>query len=319
MLIRWARIEDLSAWKTVAAEVADLFDSPEMPDDPGFNQFMLNKIAQNEALVAVDRMSNQALGFIGFSRTHGQVSWLAVSASSRNLGAGSALLRCAIMQMDPEREITVCTFSSRDPRGKPARDLYIRFGFIETNDAHLDEQGHLRSLMTRPASGHARGSSFHFQYDRYANMSEPSGCPVCQGIASTNPPVLIKELSNSWLECYPEAQGALFGKCHVLSKVHANHLHDLDAEAVFNLMSDVRRSGRALHHVTGAIKINYEIHGNSMPHLHIHLFPRYLDDNFPSAPIDYRVTAPSPYKSQTEFEWFITQMRVILSKDIDSP
>ena len=66
MLIRWARIEDLSAWKTVAAEVADLFDSPEMPDDPGFNQFMLNKIAQNEALVAVDRMSNHALGFIGF-------------------------------------------------------------------------------------------------------------------------------------------------------------------------------------------------------------------------------------------------------------
>ena len=314
MLIRWAKIEDLPAWKTLAAEVADLFDSPEMPEDPGFVQFMLNKIAQYEALAAIDRMTGQALGFIGFSRTNSRISWLAVSASCRNHGAGSSLLRCAIMQMDPDREITVCTFASSDFRGKPARDRYNRFGFIETDDAHLDEQDHIRSLMTLPAYGRSHGGSFHFQYDRYAHMMDPSGCPVCQEIESTNPPVLIKELSHSWLECYPEAQGALFGKCHILSKVHANHLHELDVESMKNLMIDVQQAGQALHRVTGAVKINYEIHGNSMPHLHIHLFPRYLDDAFASAPIDYRVTSPSPYQSQTEFEWFVTQLQTALSK-----
>jgi diadenosine tetraphosphate (Ap4A) HIT family hydrolase len=128
---------------------------------------------------------------------------------------------------------------------------------------------------------------------------------------------LIKEFPHSWLESYPEAQGALFGKCHVLSKVHADHLHELDLDALKNLMDDVQRAGQALHHVTGAIKINYEIHGNSMPHLHVHLFPRYLDDAFPSAPIDYRVTSPSPYESQAEFEWFINQMRTALSTTVD--
>ena len=59
----------------------------------------------------------------------------------------------------------------------------------------------------------------------------------------------------------------------------------MSKEDMANFMEDVQRVARALHKVTGAVKINYEIHGNSMPHLHVHLFPRYIDDDFPSAPI----------------------------------
>lgn len=61
--------------------------------------------------------------------------------------------------------------------------------------------------------------------------------------------------------------------------------------------------------VSGAVKSNYEIHGNSMPHLHAHLFPRYLDDPFPSAPIDYRIIEPNPYYNEAGFQAFITAMR----------
>lgn len=78
-------------------------------------------------------------------------------------------------------------------------------------------------------------------------------------------------------------------------------------------MSDVQKVAKALHKVTNAVKINYEIHGNSMPHLHVHLFPGYLDDNFPSAPIDYRITEPSPYENEDELQWFIEQIRKELS------
>ena len=76
---------------------------------------------------------------------------------------------------------------------------------------------------------------------------------------------------------------------------------------------DVQRAGQALLQVTGAVKIIYEIHGNSMPHLHVHLFPRYLDDAFPSAPIDYRVTTPSPYENPFAFAWFVSQMQQALT------
>jgi len=33
-------------------------------------------------------------------------------------------------------------------------------------------------------------------------------------------------------------------------------------------------------------KLNYEIHGNTIPHLHMHLFPRFDGDPFEGRPID---------------------------------
>ncbi len=34
------------------------------------------------------------------------------------------------------------------------------------------------------------------------------------------------------------------------------------------------------------LKMNYEIHGNTIPHLHLHLYPRSQDDPFVGKPID---------------------------------
>jgi diadenosine tetraphosphate (Ap4A) HIT family hydrolase len=34
------------------------------------------------------------------------------------------------------------------------------------------------------------------------------------------------------------------------------------------------------------VKLNLEIHGNTLPHLHVHVFPRYIGDRFERGPID---------------------------------
>jgi hypothetical protein len=39
---------------------------------------------------------------------------------------------------------------------------------------------------------------------------------------------------------------------------------------------------------TGSPKLNYEIHGNTIPHLHLHLLPRYPGDPYEGSPIDPR-------------------------------
>ena len=55
---------------------------------------------------------------------------------------------------------------------------------------------------------------------------------------------------------------------------------------LLGFMRAVRAAARALKAVTGAVKINDEIHGNTVPHLYMHLFPRTADDPFPGQPID---------------------------------
>jgi diadenosine tetraphosphate (Ap4A) HIT family hydrolase len=96
---------------------------------------------------------------------------------------------------------------------------------------------------------------------------------------------------------------------YVMPVEHCFHFEDmLEADAAV-FMNEVQRVGRALRKVTGAVKINYEMHSNSGAHLHIHLFPRYLDDEFPGMAIDVQQRESAPYKSYEEYLWFIEQMR----------
>jgi hypothetical protein len=42
---------------------------------------------------------------------------------------------------------------------------------------------------------------------------------------------------------------------------------------------------RVVNELFQPVKLNYEIHGNTIPHLHLHLFPRYVGDPFEGGPI----------------------------------
>jgi diadenosine tetraphosphate (Ap4A) HIT family hydrolase len=158
------------------------------------------------------------------------------------------------------------------------------------------------------------GGSFHYRYDSYKKRMDEKNCPVCNQLPMPEGEVDIKELKYSTLGASINAQGKLYGKCHLTSKVHNVHFYDMDEDDMNNFMSDLRIVAKALHKVTEAIKINYEIHGNSTPHLHCHLFPRYIDDDYASMAIDYRETEPSPYKTKEDFNYFIKRMRQELDK-----
>jgi diadenosine tetraphosphate (Ap4A) HIT family hydrolase len=127
--------------------------------------------------------------------------------------------------------------------------------------------------------------SFHTDYETWVQLSDPKNCPVCQNLPMPEEMKDIAELPNSWLSAEPWE--CLKGACHVTAKKHVIELYELSQEELVGLMSDVQRYARALKKVTGAVKINYEIHGNTLPHLHIHLYPRYIGDPFAGQAIDY--------------------------------
>ncbi len=308
MLIRWANENDIAAWLRLATEMSQVFEHPaDMGADTEFLAFAKDSINSYEALTAVDYMTSQNLGFIAFSRAKNQIMWFAVSKIHRNKAAGDRLLKTALRQLDTNKNITVITFTEANPDGKTARHLYKKHGFLK--EKQVEHRGLPRSEMTRLASGESRGGSFHYRYPEFITASREENCPVCNDLPAPDGQINII-LNEKICICaeYP-GQGRLFGKLYVMPMKHAFHFEDMPEKDMIFFMNEVQRTGRALRKVTGAEKINYEMHANSGAHLHIHLFPRYLNDDFPSAPIDYRISEPPPYESYEEFLWFVEQMR----------
>ena len=101
MLIRWATENDLPAWSGIATELSVVMRHPaDMGKDPEFISYAKSKASKYEALTAVDYISNQNMGFIGFSRTFNRITWIGVSEKFRGKGAGSRLLKTALRQLD---------------------------------------------------------------------------------------------------------------------------------------------------------------------------------------------------------------------------
>ena len=55
---------------------------------------------------------------------------------------------------------------------------------------------------------------------------------------------------------------------------------------------EVLIAGRAIETVMEPVKLNYDLLGNSLPHLHTHIVPRYADDPKPGWPFPFPEVEP---------------------------
>jgi len=147
--------------------------------------------------------------------------------------------------------------------------------------------------------------SFHNNFEKWQWLSAPQNCPVCKQEPMPEGMEDIVELPNSWLSSEPFE--CLKGACHLIAKRHVIELFEFDDTELHSLMKEVQLCARALKKVTNAIKINYEIHGNTIPHFHVHLYPRYRDDPFPGRAIDYN--QKKQWFSTEEYRQFVKNMR----------
>jgi diadenosine tetraphosphate (Ap4A) HIT family hydrolase len=94
-------------------------------------------------------------------------------------------------------------------------------------------------------------------------------------------------------------------------KRHATELYELDAEERHALMDSVSAVARALASVYAAVKMNYALLGNQLPHIHWHLIPRAADDPIPLEPVWTHPHAPralSPGEQRTRIEAIRTHL-----------
>jgi len=70
---------------------------------------------------------------------------------------------------------------------------------------------------------------------------------------------------------------------------------DLSDEQSCGYWREVLAVGRAVRDQFDPVKMNYMTLGNTVPHLHTHVVPRYRDDPAPGGPIAWeQIFAPEP-------------------------
>src|SRR6266700_2947953 len=93
---------------------------------------------------------------------------------------------------------------------------------------------------------------------------------------------------------------------------HVNEPTELDDTEASGYWAEVLTVARALISVYKPLKMNYETLGNSLPHLHTHLIPRFTDDPRPGQPFPLTAQQPDAEVPETRLWTDAEELRKLL-------
>src|ERR1700680_1204529 len=134
--------------------------------------------------------------------------------------------------------------------------------------------------MSEPAELGATGGAVWSKPAEWERRRSADGCVIC---LSGAPLDIIAELPSGWATAQRNAP--LPGYVCVVARQHVVEPFEMSAEDQSRFWIDAMLVARAVADLLHPIKMNYEIHGNTLPHLHLHLFPRQPDDPYVGGPI----------------------------------
>jgi diadenosine tetraphosphate (Ap4A) HIT family hydrolase len=108
-------------------------------------------------------------------------------------------------------------------------------------------------------------------------------CPICSH-PGRRPNDVVADLAVAWVTAGTSAP--LPGYVCVVAKRHVVEPYELAERERAAFWEDCMIAARGLAALFQPVKMNYEIHGNTIPHLHMHLYPRYVGDPYEGGPID---------------------------------
>jgi diadenosine tetraphosphate (Ap4A) HIT family hydrolase len=114
----------------------------------------------------------------------------------------------------------------------------------------------------------------------------PLDCPFCRKLAD-----LAALPGDELVWRFPHSVAFLgpwqlyHGYCVLVSSRHARELSELPDDVRRAYLDEMCLLARAIEQAFAPHKLNYELLGNQVPHLHWHLFPRSLDDPARLAPV----------------------------------
>ncbi len=124
--------------------------------------------------------------------------------------------------------------------------------------------------------------------ERWEALVRGEDCPLCAACQSTEPVnrygYTIADLRISRLRLARNQY--VGGYCVLICTKHVRESYHLAVEEQMLFFQDLMQAAQAVDQVFRPDKMNLKILGNIVPHLHVHLIPRYYGDPAPGRPID---------------------------------
>jgi len=95
---------------------------------------------------------------------------------------------------------------------------------------------------------------------------------------------------------------------------HVAEPTELAEEEAALYWQEVLKVGRTIEEVLRPVKVNYNLLGNALPHLHTHVVPRYADDPRPGWPFPFPAEDP-PDMPEDLLQRDIDALRAVLARD----
>lgn len=129
-----------------------------------------------------------------------------------------------------------------------------------------------------------------------------TNCPMCSRW-ETDADLRILELPHSYVILNRDQYFS--GYTLLFTKLHAVELFHLDRDLRSALMEEVSAVAEALYAAFSPAKINYELLGNMVPHIHWHIVPRFSSEPLWPRPIwaephEELILSPDEYRGRIE-------------------
>ena len=122
--------------------------------------------------------------------------------------------------------------------------------------------------------------------------------------------IFVKQMRCSIL--YLTKDQHYLGRCILAFDQHKREVYDLTAQELNSYSLDLVDAARALQDVFHFDKLNYAVYGDEMPHLNIHLVPKYKQTSGWGHP--FRLDQPKIYLEENRYPLIVQSLQESLSR-----
>ncbi len=166
--------------------------------------------------------------------------------------------------------------------------LQVRLTELLSQELAFPHCGQVLATWKASSRQHGDAQASWMPRERWQALVRGEDCPLCAELAApdrANPHGFpVAELGISRLRL--AANQAVPGYCILICRRHVREPYELPLDEQVHYWQDLMRAGRAIDKVFEPVKLNFQILGNLVPHLHTHLVPRFYGDSAPARPLD---------------------------------